>query len=412
MSLRLVLVTIFAFVVTLSLAGGATRAAEAVPPPPTIYYGQINAHVTDPDDGNLHWASEFWTDPITTSSNMGANFSWTVFDVPSWSYTALPNPGFMRGLWTVTPSNVITSGCGFGDADCVVTFKGTSTSQASPESVTVTHTFALPRRLTVTKAGMGGGTVTSAPARIDCGAVCSADFADGTVVMLTPTPANGSSFTSWSGDCSGSGSCVVTMNQARNVTASFAPLPPGGGGGGGSPSRTLDVSVSGAGKVTGPGIDCPPDCSEPIAEGTKITLAAVPDQGHSLESWGGACSGSANTCEVTMDVARQVTATFAEADNAVEVDLLGVRVGRSLIGLRLLRVELESEEQLAIDLVLRRNGKALARKHVEKFKAGHRVVNLAVGDKVKRGKASLSIELEDAAGNERAFSRRVRLPTA
>jgi hypothetical protein len=87
-------------------------------------------------------------------------------------------------------------------------------------------------------------------------------------------------------------------------------------------------------------------------------------------------------------------------------------VGRSLIGLRLLRVELESEEQLAIDLVLRRNGKVLARKHVAKFKAGHRVVNLAVGDKVKRGKASLSIELDDAAGNELALVRRVRLPAA
>ena len=378
-----------------------------------VYYGQIHAQVTDPDDGDLHWASQFWTDPITTSTNMGANFSWTIFDVASWSYTALPHPGFMRGLWTVTPSDVITSGCGFGDADCVVTFKGTSQSQASPEVVNVTHTFALPRGLTVTKAGTGGGTVTSTPAGINCGAACSADFADGTVVTLTPTPASGSSFTSWSGDCSGSGSCVVTMNQARNVTATFAPLPPGGGGGGGGPaSRTLDVSVSGAGRVTGPGIDCPPDCSEPIAEGTKITLTAVPDQGNSLESWGGACSGSADICEVTMDVARQVTATFAEADNAVEGGLLGVRVGRSLIGLRLLRVELESEEQLAIDLVLRRNGKVLARKHVGKFKAGHRVVNLAVGDKVKRGKASLSIELEDAAGNELAFSRRVRLPAA
>jgi hypothetical protein len=344
---------------------------------------------------------------------MGASFSWIiVLDPPTWSFTALPKAGFMRGLWTVTPSDVITSGCGFGEADCVVTFKGTSSSQASPEHVEISHAFALPRHLTVTRAGTGSGTVASTPAGIDCGAACSTDFADGAVVTLAATPASGSKFESWSGDCSGSGQCVVTMTQARSVTAIFAPLPAGGGGGGGPASRTLDVSVSGAGKVTGPGINCPPDCSGQFAEGTKVTLAAVPDENHSLESWGGACSGSSDTCEVTMDVARQVTATFAEADDAVEADLLGVRVGRSLIGLRLERVELESEEQLAVDLVLRRNGKVLASRHLGKFKAGHRVVNLAVGDKVKRGKASLSIKLEDAAGNELAFVRRVRLPAA
>jgi len=146
-SLRPALVAITASVVSLALLGGAAPAAEAVPPA-FVYYGQIHAQVTDADDGDLHWASQFWTDPITTSTNMGANFSWTIFDVPSWSYTALPDPGFLRGLWTVTPADVITSGCGFGDADCVVTFKGTSTSQASPEVVDVTHTFALPRRLT------------------------------------------------------------------------------------------------------------------------------------------------------------------------------------------------------------------------------------------------------------------------
>jgi hypothetical protein len=31
----------------------------------------------------------------------------------------------------------------------------------------------------------------------------------------------------WSGDCSGTGSCQLTMSQARSVTATFAPnLPP------------------------------------------------------------------------------------------------------------------------------------------------------------------------------------------
>jgi List-Bact-rpt repeat protein/prenyltransferase/squalene oxidase-like repeat protein len=76
--------------------------------------------------------------------------------------------------------------------------------------------------LTVTKSGTGSGTVTSSPSGIDCGATCSASFAQGTIVTLTATAAAGSTFTGWSGDCTGTGTCTVTMDQARAVTATFA----------------------------------------------------------------------------------------------------------------------------------------------------------------------------------------------
>ena len=74
--------------------------------------------------------------------------------------------------------------------------------------------------LTVTK--VGAGTVTSAPAGIDCGATCTASYASGTSVTLTATPAAGSAFSGWSGACSGTGSCQVTMSAARAVTATFS----------------------------------------------------------------------------------------------------------------------------------------------------------------------------------------------
>jgi hypothetical protein len=41
------------------------------------------------------------------------------------------------------------------------------------------------------------------------------------MVTLTATPAAGSTFTSWSGACTGSGGCTVTMSAARTVTATF-----------------------------------------------------------------------------------------------------------------------------------------------------------------------------------------------
>jgi photosystem II stability/assembly factor-like uncharacterized protein len=88
---------------------------------------------------------------------------------------------------------------------------------------------AVPRTLTVSKSGSGSGTVTSTPAGISCGTTCSAGFAEGTIVTLTASPAGGSvSFTGWSGACSGTGSCVVTMDAAKSVTATFALLLPRG----------------------------------------------------------------------------------------------------------------------------------------------------------------------------------------
>ena len=76
--------------------------------------------------------------------------------------------------------------------------------------------------MTVTKAGTGTGSVTSEPAGINCGSSCGASYDYNTVVTLTAAPAPGSTFTGWSGACTGTGSCIVTMDAARAVTATFA----------------------------------------------------------------------------------------------------------------------------------------------------------------------------------------------
>jgi hypothetical protein len=54
---------------------------------------------------------------------------------------------------------------------------------------------------------------------IDCGLTCSATFSYATPVMLTASPAASSVFAGWTGDCWGMEQCVVTMFQARGVTA-------------------------------------------------------------------------------------------------------------------------------------------------------------------------------------------------
>ena len=76
--------------------------------------------------------------------------------------------------------------------------------------------------LSVSKTGTGSGTVTSNPAGIACGATCAADFDYNTLVTLMATPATNSFFSGWNGaGCTGTGTCAVTMDAAKSVTASF-----------------------------------------------------------------------------------------------------------------------------------------------------------------------------------------------
>jgi hypothetical protein len=74
--------------------------------------------------------------------------------------------------------------------------------------------------LTVTV--IGGGSVASQPAGIDCGMDCDESYWDGTVVTLTATADTGSRFVRWSGDCDGTDAlCAVGMWVGRAVTATF-----------------------------------------------------------------------------------------------------------------------------------------------------------------------------------------------
>jgi endoglucanase len=74
---------------------------------------------------------------------------------------------------------------------------------------------------TVTKSGTGSGTVISSTGGINCGATCSASYASGTTVTLTAAAASGSTFGGWSGACTGTGTCALSMTAARNATATF-----------------------------------------------------------------------------------------------------------------------------------------------------------------------------------------------
>jgi hypothetical protein len=118
---------------------------------------------------------------------------------------AVPGPGSVFAGWSGT-------GCSGTNSICVTDFDA--------PSVVIARFDPIPRALSVSVTGAGGGTIVSQPAGIYCGLACDATFDDGTVVTLT---AAGGTPTSWGGACAAaSGStCVVTMSADFAASAAF-----------------------------------------------------------------------------------------------------------------------------------------------------------------------------------------------
>ena len=114
-------------------------------------------------------------------------------------------------------------------------------------------------------------------------------------------PGASTNFAGWGGACSGSGTCTVTVDANKSVTATFSALP----------TLMVTLSGSGSGTVTSndSAINCGQTCSASYNGSPQITLTATPSAGSSFGGWSGACSGAA-TCVVTVSSNQSVTATF------------------------------------------------------------------------------------------------------
>ena len=164
-------------------------------------------------------------------------------------------------------------------------------------------TIVIGQPLSVTRNGSSTGTVTADSGAINCGATCS-DIYPGTVVTLTAVPAAGAAFVGWTGACTGTGTCVVTVNALKTVNAQFDVV-------GATVGLTVTKSGLGTGTVTSTpaGINCGATCLFSFSTNALVTLTPTPAADSSFASWSGACTGT-GACVVTMNVAKSVDAVF------------------------------------------------------------------------------------------------------
>lgn len=83
--------------------------------------------------------------------------------------------------------------------------------------------------VTLSKLGTGSGSVNSSPGKLDCSSACtsaSTALNNGEQIVLTAQPDIGNYFAGWSGACSGTSDCSLTMQGSPlSLSATFVPLP-------------------------------------------------------------------------------------------------------------------------------------------------------------------------------------------
>ena len=162
-------------------------------------------------------------------------------------------------------------------------------------------------------------SVTVSPSEAGSVSPSGGQYEEGTQLILTATPTSSYFFDYWSGDATGSlPTITVIMDSDKSAIAHFEILPV---------TYRLDISISpsGAGSVS-------PSSGE-YAEGTQVTLTAVPVSGYAFDYWGGDASGSSPTTTIIMDSDKSVTAHFADTTPPVisGVGISGIMESRAII---------------------------------------------------------------------------------
>jgi hypothetical protein len=185
------------------------------------YYFAVTAY--DPMGSESSYSNEVAYNPgpicsyAITPSSQPANSSGGAGTVNVSSQSGCTWAAVSNVSWVVITSNGGGTGSGLVNYSVSAnssTSSRTGTLTVAGKTFTVTQSGASQYTLSITNGGTGTGTVTTNPTGTTFGA--------GTVVALTAAPNVSSTFSGWSGGCSGtSPTCSVTMNTNKAVTATF-----------------------------------------------------------------------------------------------------------------------------------------------------------------------------------------------
>jgi len=207
------------------------------------------------------------------------------------------------------------------EGNCVVTME-------TAKSVSAEFALKPTATLTLNKGGTGSGTVSSKPKAINCGAACTTQGASvptGETIVLKAKASTGMTLSSWSG-CKAEtgvgtveGTCTVSLSGASAVTASFSGTAKVIAN---AQKLTLTKVGSGHGTVKAAGLTCEALCTSTVSlyqgpttkPGRTMTLKATSAPGSKTVVWGGCEFEPEGNCVVTMESAKNVTATFDELE--------------------------------------------------------------------------------------------------
>jgi hypothetical protein len=276
------------YTLTIDIAGNGTVTKD--PDQAVYHYGDVVTLTATPDLGwNFgNWSENVVSGQVTIHGNTTvtatftrAEYTLTIEKTGNGTVTKAPNQATYHYGDEVTLTATPDLGWTFGSwSPNVVDGKVTI-----HDNTTVTATFT-PVEYTLTINITGNGTVVKEPDK--------ATYHEGDVVTLTATPDPTWSFGSWSANVVDS---TVTIHGNTTVTATFV-----------AAEYTLTIEKAGNGTVT-------PDKIPPYHMDDVVVLTAVADEGWTFSSWTG-CTGVENTCSVTMDSNKTVTATFTQNNTA------------------------------------------------------------------------------------------------
>jgi len=231
------------------------------------------------------------TSPLTVtmnaSKNITANFTQNTYtlNVTAINGTVVKNPSQTTYNSGTTVELTATPNAGY----TFTSWSGDATGTTSPLTVTMNASKNITANFTQNVYTLNvnaiNGTVVKNPSQTT--------YNSGTTVVLTATPISGYTFTSWSGDATGTTSpLTVTMNASKNITANFT-----------QNAYTLNVTA-----INGTVLKNPSQTT--YNSGTTVELTATPNAGYTFTSWSGDATGTTSPLTVTMNANKNITANF------------------------------------------------------------------------------------------------------